>query len=280
MITVPKRYSYIEAYITLRCNKNCPYCINQYTGVERKRKELSSKEWILGLNNISSDLPITFGGGEPTIHKGFYEIIAGLKPEIKIDLLTNLTFDIEEFTTIIPPERFTRKEGDEYKAIRASYHPKTTDPDDLITRAKTLDSKGYGIGVFGINHPENLQYNVIMTEKCRKAGIYFFIRDFLGFYDDRLYGYYKHLNALNGNKKHCQCKTEELLIGPEGNVFRCHRDLYDGNGEIGNILNMAFDITDEFRPCDNYGLCNPCDMKLKLGPDLITSKCSVEIENG
>lgn len=278
MITIPDRYSYFECYLTLRCQMNCPYCINQHTGVTRKRKELSAKEWCLALNNIDTHgLPITLGGGEPTIHKEFYEIVNGLNPDKKIDLLTNgLAFDLKEFMDRIPPERFTKK-GYEYKAIRMSYHPKTTDREELLMRAKTLQESGYPVGIFGVNHPENLAANVEMTARTASYGIYFFVRDFLGYYDDRLYGYYKYRSALNGNRKRCQCKIEELLVGPDGDAYRCHRDLYDGSCSIGSIMNMAFEVKDIFRPCDNYGLCNPCDIKLKLSNDLTTRKCSVEI---
>jgi hypothetical protein len=279
MILLPERYSYIEAYLTLRCNFNCSYCINDHTGVSRNRNELSAKEWCLGINNICTNgKPITLGGGEPTIHKEFYDIVNGLNDSVKIDLLSNGSFNVDEFMDKISPERFTITNEDMYKSIRFSYHPSITDPEKIVNKTKNLIDKGYNAGIFGINHPNNLIHNINMTEKCSKAGVFFFVRDFLGYYDDRLYGYYKYYSALNGNKKKCKCKTEEMLIDPSGNVYRCHRDLYDNSGEIGNILNMAFQITDEFIPCGNYGLCNPCDVKLKMSPDLLTSKCAVEIQ--
>lgn len=279
MIHIPDTFSYIEAYLTLRCNFACPYCINQHTGVNRNRNELSAREWRLGLNSIDTNgLPITFGGGEPTFHPEFYEIVDGLDQKIKIDLLTNGShFDVDSFMNHIPPDRFTIK-GGEYKSIRISYHPKTSDPEKIVGVACRLQERNYSVGIFGLNHPENLARNVAMTELCRNYGVYFFVRDFLGYYDDRLYGYFRYPGALNGNKKSCECKTEEMLIGPEGAVYRCHRDLYDGSGAVGNILNMAFDIEDDFRTCENFGLCNPCDIKLKLGPDLTVGKCSVVIK--
>ena len=275
---VPERFSYIEVYLTLRCSFSCPYCINGHTGVSRKRKELSAREWRMALNGIATHgIPITLGGGEPTMHKEFYGIVEGLRPDLRIDLLSNGSFDTDEFVRRIPPERFTQQDP-EYKAIRLSFHPRISDQKNLVQQAALLTRQKYPVGIFGLNHPNNLAYNVTMTEACRERGVFFFIRDFLGYYDDRLYGYYKYSSALNGNRKRCQCRIQELLIGPDGNVYRCHRDLYEGAGEIGNVLNMALELTDDFRPCDNCGLCSPCDIKLKLGPDLTTSKCSVEIK--
>lgn len=284
MIIVPERYSYIEVYLTLACNFQCQYCINKHTGVNRKRQELSTREWILGINNIQpGKLPITFGGGEPTIRKDFYEIVNGLHEDISIDLLTNGYFDESELINSIPVTRFkpntagTLPSDSMYKSIRISYHPKSSDVDSVIRKAAVLDDAGYSVGIFGLNHPENLRSNIAMSERCHKIGVYFFIRDFLGYYRDLLYGYYKYPGALNGNLKSCQCRTQELLIDPSGDIHRCHKCLYDGTECIGNILNLAYEITDEFYPCESYGACNPCDVKLKLAPDLQTSKCSVEI---
>jgi len=280
VIHIPERYSYVECYITLRCNMNCHYCINAHGSVLRKRRELSAKEWCLGLNRLNlNGRPLTIGGGEPTIHREFYKLVDGLNDNVRIDLLTNLIkLDLDEFTENIPASRFSHK-SPEYKSIRASFHPASMDMHSLAEKAKILNERGYPVGIFGLNHPENLAANVEMTEVCSKAGVYFFVRDFLGFYDDMLYGYYKYRSALNGNRKDCECRSEEMLIGPDGLVYRCHRDLYEDEGSIGDILNIAFDIEDKFRPCANYGLCNPCDIKLKLKPDLTTAnKCSVEIK--
>lgn len=275
MIKIPERYSYIEAYLTLRCNLCCPYCINKHTGVVRKRDELGAQEWLAGLNRIESKLPITLGGGEPTIHPGFYTIVNGLKP--KIDLLTNgFAFSPDEFISNVPIGVFYNPGCDHYKSIRVSYHP-AMDQDDLLGRVCVLQNHGYSVGIFGLNHPENLQKNVMMTEKCRKTGVYFFIRDFLGYYGDTLYGHYKYRFALNGNKKSVKCRSEDFLIGPDGSVYRCHRDLYANEKAIGNILNVCYSVSNEFMDCDYCGLCNPCDVKLKLGSDLATSKSSVEI---
>jgi radical SAM protein with 4Fe4S-binding SPASM domain len=233
------------------------------------------------LNNIDTGgKPITLGGGEPTIHSGFYNIVSQLRDDIKIDLLTNGQFDIDEFMDNIPPDRLYRgaREAFYYKAIRISYHVHSMKKDDTINTAKTLQDEGYNVGIFGINHPNNLFHNTEMTQRCADAGVYFFIRDFLGFHDDRLFGHYKYYAALNGNRKSCLCRPEDFLIGPEGNIYRCHRDLYGAESEVGNILNIAYEHKDDFSQCDNYGLCNPCDVKCKAKPDLVTTKCAVEIK--
>ena len=75
-IKLPKHYNYIEAYLTYRCPLNCSYCINKQLGLN-KVSTMHYDSWIKGLNRIKTteDLPITIGGGEPTSHHSFYDIV-------------------------------------------------------------------------------------------------------------------------------------------------------------------------------------------------------------
>lgn len=282
MIKVPESYGYIECYLTLKCNMSplCSYCINDYNGVQRKREELTTKEWILGLNNIDPGvLPITLGGGEPTLIEGFYDILSNLRPGIKIDLLTNGLFDVEEFIAKVDKVRFTQRYANEYKSIRISYHPQSSiKPEDLIKKAVKLKDAGFPVGIFSINHPENLAANTMMTELCSQSRVFFFIRDFLGWYKNKIYGYYKYPDGLNGNLKKCRCKTSEFLVDPSGSIFRCHKELYENINPVGNILRIGFEAKDEFTLCHTYGGCSPCDLKNKMSKDLRQNRCSVTIE--
>ena len=94
---LPKKYDYAEAYLTFECNLSCGYCINKSGGLE-KRKELTAEEWTKGLNKINfGEMALTLGGGEPTKHPEFFKILNGLRRDTKVDLLTNLSFDVDEF---------------------------------------------------------------------------------------------------------------------------------------------------------------------------------------
>lgn len=278
MITIPKQINYVEYYFTLRCNFKCDYCINDLSGVIRKRKELTVDEAINSLNKINfGDIPLTIGGGEPTFRPDFYDLLYGLKSDIKIDLLTNLQFDVNTFIKKISPERFNKTDNDAYKSIRVSYHPESTNK-SIISKIKTLQDAGFLIGLFGINHPKNMYANMVMSELARKNNIYFFIKDFLGEYDNELFGYYRYKDSFSKIKKKCKCRSKELLIGPEGNIYKCHRDLYNLEFPVSNIKD-DFEIKYIFRDCNMYGFCNLCDVKTKLNRFLQMGHCSVEIEN-
>ncbi len=280
MIKLPKSYTYAEAYLTLRCNLNCSYCINNVSDVKRKRKELNVEEWVGALNKINfGEVPLTLGGGEPTIHKGFFKILEKLNPNIKIDLLTNLQFDVDEFIDKVDVNRFNKIKNPAYRSIRASYHIESMDPNELVLKVKKLQDNGFSIGIFGLNHPKNLEENMQMSELTRKEQIYFFVKDFLGEYENNIFGHFRYPDAIKGKKKNCECKINEFLIAPDGDVYRCHRDLYHNENPTENILNPNFEIKDIFRSCNEYGGCNPCDVKEKANRFLKAGNCSVEIKN-
>ena len=275
---VPERYNYIAAFLTLRCNLGCTYCLNAVSTLAKERVELSGDKWIFGLNrlNIREDVPITLEGGEPTKHPDFYKIVEKVKHPI--DILTNLQFDVDEFINKVDPVWFNKKRHLSYKSIRASFHPERMDLEVTLGKAVKLQNNGFNIGLFALNLPENIEQNMIMTEKAREEKIYFFIKDFLGKRDGRLFGHFKYPDALNGHKKEVICKIKELLIAPDGNVYRCHRDLYADENSVTNLLLKNFQIEDIFRPCKVYGSCNPCDVKLKTNRFLEMGSCSVEVK--
>lgn len=279
MIKLPHGINYAEAYLTLRCNLGCSYCINNDGSTAKKRKELTAKQWADALNRIDfGDVPLTLGGGEPTLHEGFFDLLDALRPDIQIDLLTNLTFNIDEFIARTSPSRFRKFDTPSYRSIRTSFHVDRILPHGLVNGVRQLQDVGYSVGIFGLNHPDNTEANMLMSELARESQVYFFIKEFLGRHNGRLFGNFKYPDALNGRRQNVDCRTKELLIAPDGNVYRCHRDLYRAEGEIGNITSPDFTIESKFRPCSNYGTCNPCDVKLKTNRFLKMGTCAIEVK--
>ncbi len=272
-------YNYIAAFLTFACNLRCGYCINNFEQGIIKRKIISGKDWVKGLNRIisRSDLPVTLQGGEPSIHPDFIDIINNLKPELNIDILTNLQFDIEEFIKKVNPDRIKREAP--YASIRVSYHPEQMDLDETIKKTLKMLEADFSIGIWGIMHPAYEKIILEAQDKCQKLGIDFRIKDFLGEYNGNLYGAYKYAGACDKKfRKKVQCRSTELLIDSEGNIFRCHADLYSGINQIGNILDSSFKIEDKFRDCPNFGHCNPCDIKVKTNRFQQYGHTSVEVQ--
>jgi sulfatase maturation enzyme AslB (radical SAM superfamily) len=298
-VEIPKEFNYISAFLTFRCNLRCKYCLNTFEkDFSRKREELSGEQWINALNRLETEIPITFSGGEPFVHRDFVEIIKNLKPELGIDILTNLYSSskdykktLERFIKEINPERINRNVP--YHNIRVSYHSEQmTNPELLIENIKKLQNRSFRVGVYAVNspYPQDAARITQMQFLCLNEGVDFRIKDFVGLFEegDRfgrpfsvLYGdYSKYPDSIFQEKtKEVVCRTPELLIGPNGDVYKCHRDLYSQESPIGNIISPDFMAEYKFRKCDKYGNCHPCDVKGKTSHKQEIGYTAVTIRN-
>jgi hypothetical protein len=277
-IIIPPHYNYIALFLSLACNLKCSYCINRFDEFRFAKGHMTGAEWARGLNRIVSrdDLPITLGGGEPSLHPDFTAIINGIRPELNIDLLTNLGFDIDRFMTEVPPERIRREAP--YASIRVSYHPETMALEPLMAKVLKMLHAGYSIGIWGVLHPDQEAEILRAQEQCRFEGIDFRTKEFLGECNGEMHGTIRYPGACDRTfARSVQCRTTELIVGPTGHIYRCHSDLYEGRQPIGHLLDPEFHIDDRSRPCDWFGHCNPCDVKVKTNRFQIDGHTSVEI---
>ena len=286
IIKIPKEYKYFSCFLTMRCNLNCSFCLNEMDKKTRNGfKELSGKEWVKALNRIESrsEVPITFSGGEPTIHKDLSYIINNLKPSLNIDLLTNLSYEkgIEKLLRDVNPNRIKRNSP--YSSIRVSYHPEQMgDGEKLVENVKKFQDAGFSVGIWSVLYPspEQLSSIVQMQFRCKDNGIDFRLKEYTGEYKGKMYGNYsKYPDAISKKPKSCLCKTSELLVGPNGDVYKCHRDLYKQEFSIGNITDHHFKVENKYRECDKYGECHYCDIKVKTNFKQQLNHTSVEIKN-
>ena len=278
-IIIPQTYNYIAIFLSLACNLKCRYCINYFEEGKFAKKHLTGEDWIKGLNRIVSreDIPVTLQGGEPSLHKDFIYILNNIKPELNIDILTNLQFDEDEFIRSVNPKRIKRKSA--YASIRVSYHPETMQLDPLIKKVLKLQNNGFSAGIWGVMHPAQEMEILRAKEYCISLGIDFRMKEFLGEYDGKIYGTYRYKGACDKKfTRNVLCRTTELIIGSYGDIYRCHSDLYEDRKSIGNILNENFEIEDKFRDCNVFGHCNPCDVKIKTNRLQQFGHTSVEIK--
>jgi len=294
-IKLPKEYKYIAIFPSFRCSLNCSYCINDLEdSFNRNVQEISGEDWVLGLNKIDSDIPLSFSGGEPGCHKDFIYILKNLKQELNINILTNLHWKsglLEQFISEVDPLKI--RGSLKYPPIRASYHPEQMGTGvKLLERVLKLKIAGFNVGIEVVNYPSKMQSEAIeqMGIECRNKDISFRVKSFAGVWkgvDDLgnnfhfIYGNYSKYpdSVFQRETKSCLCKTSELIIGPNAQVYRCHHDLYAQENSIGNLLNPNFQIQDDFRSCDKYGNCNPCDVKSKSNSGQQLGHTSVQIKD-
>jgi MoaA/NifB/PqqE/SkfB family radical SAM enzyme len=283
-----ENHNYVAFFLTFACNLDCAYCINlhdqRFVNGRLARKAMSADDWINAANRLvlRDDLPLTLQGGEPTLHKGFYRLANEVREDVQMDLLTNLGFDADEFIKNVPTSRFSRIAP--YAPIRVSYHPGQNKIEELIPKTLKLMDAGYKIGLFGILHPdESIAEHILeVQQKCAREGIDFRTKEFLGEWNGNLYGTFKYEGSVCGTDiKSCHCRTTELIVDPSGYVYKCHSDLYNARNPYAHILDEDFneERIDEFRECNFYGNCNPCDVKIKTNRFQVYGHTSVEIRN-
>lgn len=279
-LKLPSEFNYVACFLTFACQLRCPYCINHHGGDLVKGRRMTGKEWVAGLNRLTlpPDLPVTLQGGEPTVHKDFYTIVQGIKPELNIDLLTNLEFDVEEFMAHVPPARMRRDAP--YASIRVSYHRGQAKWENVARKALRMALKGYSIGVWAVDHPEYHEETLDIQRQAWALGLDFRLKEFLGPWQGAEYGTMRYPGAVNGPSLHyCECRTSELLISPSGHIHRCHSDLYANRLPIGHIAVEHNPLIGLDLPCHVYGRCNSCDIKVKTDRHQRGNHSSVQIRH-
>jgi len=269
-LALPESLNYVAVFLTMGCNLNCSYCINDPTQdgtrnikfplkVHGKRKELTPGEWVLALNRIPyrPDLPLTLQGGEPTLYKGIGRII-GETPHY-YDLLTNFALKPEAFAASLNGHQDKFRRDAPYPSIRVSYHPEEMNRtweagfEELVRRCEGLAAHGFDVspvkaesdvGIYMVAHPDN----VPPPATAYLGRVPFEMKEFLGVHDGTLYGTYKYPHSVDGElgTLECECRTSELLIDPLGFVWGCHFYLYESWVKCGMDTMFAKLQADDF----------------------------------
>jgi MoaA/NifB/PqqE/SkfB family radical SAM enzyme len=251
---LPNSYNYIGVFLTMRCVYNCSYCINW----KNTYKEKDGVYWVENLNKIETDLPITLGGGEPSLHKDLCYILKNLKH--KAHLLTNLHFDPRLLAENgVTPDRFDNDKS--FAPIRVSFHPQFMDKNVILEKLVCLREMGYRTGLYCIETEENKEAIEFFK---KQEGIDFQTKLLL---DNTL--------VTDAAPLVVSCRVRELLIAPNGNVHKCHRDLYKKKTPLGNLSKLN-ELSYKFRVCRNGNECHPCDLKVKRDRFGKEGYCAVE----
>lgn len=269
-IQVPADYDYVGVYLTEKCFLHCPYCITNHHGAHfvgrSGERQLSPEEWIRGLNRLvlPKDVPITLQGGEPFLYKGVWEVLENVRH--KIDIMTALPpFLKKENFSKLKTLEWNKREAP-YPTIRVSYHKGQNDYRQMIARIAELQEI-LSIGLYYLDASLTEEEIRDLKQCAQKAGVELRPKEFLGDWNGEQHGKLLYSDAVVGQRKGITvlCKNTVAPIGPDGRIYLCHSDLYFNRKDkaLGNILDETFEFPKEHVPCDNYGLCNECDVKIK-----------------
>ena len=285
MIIVPDDYDYVGVYLTDKCHLHCSYCITRHHGSPFGLRlvgggdtiQLEPDQWVNNLNRLElpEDIPITLQGGEPFLYVGIWHILENIRH--KVDILTALPpYLTKEHFAGLRTLRWNKRDAP-YPTIRVSYHHGQHNFDTLIERVAGIDM--LDIGVYAMGPPiHSIDEMKQMAEIAEMWGVEFRTKEFLGEYDGEFHGTFRYPEACSGKLlwKNVECKNTVVPIGPDGSIYRCHSDLYFKREPLGNVLDDEFEFPG-YLPCDQVGLCNPCDVKLKTDHSQQFGYTSVDI---
>jgi len=273
LLKLPESLNYIGLFLTLECNLNCSYCINDPQQAGRRAsifpilsagiKSMSPELWAKGLARIpySPELPITLQGGEPMLYwKG--QGLGLLLEQVPhyFDLLTNFAMQPEHFVQNLRGQQKKLQRDAPYPSIRVSYHAEEMNRtwkghgfEELVRRCTALADHGFrvspqksesDVGIYMVAHPENKV--TAGMEATYRDRVPFETKEFLGVNGQELYGHYLYPFSTDlisrGFAKQtleCECRTTELLLDPLGFVWGCHFYLYQSWEQGGPKLQFA-----------------------------------------
>ncbi len=253
-------------YLTARCNFSCDYCIQKgriVPGAKRKPwgryEELPGSRWVEALNAIPvrPEHTLILTGGEPTIHRDFYEIATGLRG-YRIDLTSNLSFDVDRFIETL------KSEGTVLHSSFHTYHPKFMEPEDFVDRARRIrDSGVIANPVFSLldldafphfrdeEHDANLRR---FHEIAGRRGLRYQRNEFRG----------NHMGEpfAHDRKRPMKCTSGWVNFAPDGEIYNCQYHLEIRKNAFGNVTALEecrpLPVFGTFFPCGDYGFCDPC----------------------
>jgi organic radical activating enzyme len=254
--------------LLLRCNYRCPYCFNhgRWEQLERHNKPYSSGQWLAFWKKIHErygQISIIIAGGEPTVFDGFFGLLKQLVVLHKVELCTNLSWDVAPFADTFSYEDVK---------LHPSYHPFCADIKPFIKKIKFLQARGWDLGPVIVAYPPLLPKIEDFKLSFAHEGIGIFVQPFVGTFKGNEYpGAYSaeeirflkryvngdltrpQLESLNPFGMSCAAGKDYFRVHPDGLIFRCA-----GSHEvIGSIEDADFSLRVSATPCKaNFCVCN------------------------
>jgi len=249
---------FIDFIITQKCTYKCTYCSQSKN--ETKTCNNADFETINSfykfLDTLDKDFEITITGGEALLHPDFFEIIKTVKSKgFKINLITNLSFKIEQYQKIFETlnESLNRFDIsfhlDEIQNFNLmleklekfiQYKPSNTKTNFYIPLYNITDKKESKIDkLVRIAKKHNIKYEF---QKIR------FLNQYKEVHSEKYISYHKKLKTFANL---CLAGCDSAVIYEDGNVYRCYSSRFLKSNYLGNIKNKDFKLNDNKKACTN-----------------------------
>jgi len=232
-----------EVVIEVRnaCNYRCFYCVSVDNERPVRRFELAAVE--KALHAIDAKLVVTSfdaGGGEPTVHPQFPELLKLCATRGPVSFPTNNSQN---------PERWLPKDVAQRIYIRSALHPESEEQlDRYVRHARYLIEAGCDFSSLFVSHPTRMSKIPMYREYFAERGVPFTPVSFIGEYEGRRYPHAysdaeKEMLGLNAEDRTWYHKIEphttrirnfrgipclagfrSIFLAADGRVLRCRYD--------------------------------------------------------
>jgi radical SAM protein with 4Fe4S-binding SPASM domain len=314
---LPWSRAYLLIVTNLFCNHKCSYCIQQKSSLDVRLnpKKVDVPQLLQFLERNRIDRSVKLMGGEATLHPDFEKLMHGLvKLYHKVVLTTNVNGKwYRDFDSTLQ----TMKSFGKNVLWNTTFHPAFMEADVYIERIRKMKEAGLSIDQIATTDTPDLKPEV--AAKLHAADIGWRLQTFTGRGKDgrllpqtwqdvntkypQLYDPAKYIDHYNEYTQECEdadstnniyrpqwvnCITSKFLIGPDNNIYPCHRHLYVADKKY--VCGSIYDIEmKEFNhpwnalrsrwslPCNTK--CNPCDFgSVKVTPLARAKQGSKEVE--
>ena len=278
-------------FLNLDCILNCHYCIQRISLPKKPIAHYhtcSGKEWVAALNAISGRTKrrflrpsrikkLSILGGEPTIYPDFLYVINNLDKNWKITITSN--FDSPFFDQDI--KFFKQIKNKTRLRFNGSLHFIHTPLERFVANVQKLKRAKIPIHIlFLVAHPAYLDKAVDYKRRLLRIHPRVKLQRFLGFHKGKLYpqesGKKTEQEQKDGIFNYCLyqegfsqesaapifCRSDKVLIAPNGNIYNCHYKVYTGHKDkLGNLFDeqVRVRVPRQYFLCQDFGFCNPCD---------------------
>ncbi len=255
---------FIDFIITQKCTYRCAYCSQskaQTTVLNDATKEVIDK-FLIFLDRIDKDFEVTITGGEALLHPNFFDLIEKIKFKgFKINLITNLSFEIEKYNkTFSILDEYLNKFDISFHLDEIKNFNLTTEKLKEILEIKPKNTEiNFLIPIFNLNE-----------EKCRKIEI---IKNIAKEYNINCdFQHIRFLNKYKSNNKleesyiqnkpvksyahFCHAGSLSAVIYENGECYRCYSSRFLKSNYLGNIKDKNFNLKNIPSPCvQKYCTC-------------------------
>lgn len=199
--------------ITYKCNYKCTYCHAPKHGQQNvvETEILGADEWIKiwdDIYDMYGECEINISGGEPSIYPNFFDIVKGIIKKHKVEIVTNLSFDVLKVINDLNPERVR---------FACSFHPQHVDIEEFVKKIKQIKDREFIVTTNFVPWPPFIDKINLYKKIFEDNKINVVLQPFVGVYNGKQYpeSYSDkekeilHLFTETGNKEVLEFKLKE-----------------------------------------------------------------------